>query len=89
MAHGLENLIVKLNGPGDEQSGVGCLGRHGGLLVVLGGWGGGKVSCGRVGQVVCGAGQSLGGEGSIQGELRSVVEMSRDETETVLGRQLE
>jgi hypothetical protein len=28
VAHGLEDGIVELDGPGDEQGGVGCLGGH-------------------------------------------------------------
>lgn len=47
------------------------------------------MACGGVGEVVGRTGLPLCREWSVQLELRSLVEMSRDETEPSLGSQLE
>lgn len=53
VAHGLQDLVIELDGPRDEQGGVWWLVRHVGFCVLLLGWACGEVSCRRVGKVVC------------------------------------
>lgn len=91
VAHGLQDLVIEFDGAWDEQGGMGRLARHVGsrLIVLLWGCGGREMACGGVGEVVGRTGLPLCREWSVQLELRSLVEMSRDETEPSLGSQLE
>lgn len=58
VTHGVENGIVELNWARDEQSGVGCLGGHDGLVVLVSG-----------GQVVVGSCSTIGRVWGVEGRF--------------------
>lgn len=78
MAHRLQDLVIEFNGARDEQSGMGRLARHVGLVLFLDSWY--RV----VWNVVRGTGLALVCVRCIQLELRSLVKVSRDETQAGL-----
>lgn len=78
MAHRLQDLVIEFNGARDEQSGMGRLARHVGLLLFLDSWY--RV----VWNVVRGTGLALVCVRCIQLKLRSLVKVSRDETQAGL-----
>lgn len=78
MAHRLQDLVIKLNGARDEQSGMWWLARHAAGLLFL------DSRYRVVRDVVRRTGLALVCVGCVQLELRSLVKMSRDETQAGL-----
>lgn len=94
MGHGLKDSIVEFNGPGNQEGGVGSLGRHGGRGVFRGRVGRGVEGAvdGVINQVVRSGGIPLGREGGIELRQRELlIQMSGDQAQPLrrlFGRQV-